>query len=187
MPVPTVAFFWALFVEGHCWFQCCDRKGVAEKRYRGLKSILLVWMELCPLFCITGSEWQPDIWLLILNKGNKQRISRFYSERFGTGLQKWMVTPNPGWLSTKRVPPSSILQKDKKGLPMKTVASFQILVYPENFTVHAFWVPQKNKKCPKKPFWIRTRTGKVMNGCSDSIGTGSALVYRMSTVGPKSV
>ena len=52
----------------------------------------------------------------ILNKGNKQRIFRFYSERFGTGLQKWMVTPNPGWLSTKRVPPSSILQRDKKTL-----------------------------------------------------------------------
>jgi hypothetical protein len=31
---------------------------------------------------------------------------------------------------------------------MKTVSSFEILVYPENFTVHAFWVHQKNKKCP---------------------------------------
>ena len=116
-------------------------------------------------------------WIKEINNGYSGSIRKDLAQACRSG---WLPQIRAGSLQ-KGYPLHQSYKKIKKRFA-KTVSSFQILVYPENLTVHAFWVPQKNNKCPKKPF-----TGKVMNGCSDSIGTGSALVYRMSTVGPKSV
>ena len=64
---------------------------------------------------------------------------------------------------------------------MKTVVSSQNLIYPENFITHAFWIPRKIlKNTNKYIYWI-------MNEYYDFIDIDSALVYRISAIGPKSM
>ena len=88
-----------------------------------------------------------------------------------------------GWLSDQKGWPLQHTKRSKRlaGLTMKPFHPSKSWFIPR-ISQSGF---QNNKKYPKKPLSIRTRIEKNMNGCSDSIGTGSAHVCRMSTLGPK--
>ena len=85
-------------------------------------------------------------WIKEINNGYSGSIRKDLAQACRSG---WLPQIRAGSLQ-KGYPLHQSYKKIKKGLPMKTVASFQILVYPENFTVHAFWVPQKKQELPKE-------------------------------------
>ena len=126
-----------------------DQKGLPNKNrlYSPSQSQFAQGISQSNAFCISKYVRRSRFGYRIY-KENRQRIFRFYLERFGTGLQNLGAYPKPGLALYKKVAPSTHLEKDQKGLPMTMKAfhpskSIQILVYPENFTVHAFWVSEK--------------------------------------------
>ena len=122
-------------------------------------------------------------WIKEINNGYSGSIRKDLAQACRSG---WLPQIRAGSLQ-KGYPLHQSYKKIKKACPWKPLHPFKSWFIRRISQSMPFGFPKINKKCPKKPFWIRTRIGKVMNRCSDSIGTGSALVYRMSTVGPKSV